>query len=126
MISGIGSDIVHVKRISRVWQHHKDHFAQRILTASEFDEFKLQSDPSRFLAKRFAAKEAISKALGTGFRQGVSWQDIKITHDALGKPHVVLSGQALAVCTSSEIQQIKITISDEYEYVVAFAIAQAG
>lgn len=125
MIVGIGSDIVQVKRIERVWQHHDNRFAERILTPSELDEFSQQSDPPRFLAKRFAAKEAVSKAIGTGFRQGVSWQDITITHDDLGKPQVALSGQALQVSTSRAIQHIKITISDEHEYVVAFAIAQA-
>jgi holo-[acyl-carrier protein] synthase len=78
--------------------------------------------PHRLLAKRFAAKEAIAKALGTGIGRGVSWQDITIGHDDSGAPQVHLSGGALNVAKQRGGKRVELSLADEAEYVVAFAI----
>ena len=125
LITGIGSDIVQIKRIRHVMQRQPERFPQRILTSIEQQELEQSHNKIRFLAKRYAAKEAIAKALGTGFRQGVSWQDMQIEHDALGRPQVLLSGRALAISTATNIKQVLLTISDEQDYVLAFVVMQA-
>ena len=79
----------------------------------------------RLLAKRFAAKEAVAKALGTGIGRGVSWQDIRVDHDENGAPLVELSGGALEVASRRGGDTVALSISDEAEYVVAFAVLWA-
>ena len=94
MIRGIGTDLVLVSRIEAVLTRQGERFARRILTADEFERFAAHGQPARYLAKRFAAKEAILKALGTGLAGGLSWQHMQIDRDELGAPQVVLSGVA--------------------------------
>ena len=122
MVIGIGSDIVEVKRIAKLRERHPQRFAARILTPTELKAYQICVRPHRFLAKRFAVKEAVSKALGTGFRQGVSWQDIEIENNALGKPSVRLNGRAQAVADGLQATSVLVSLSDEREYVVAFAV----
>jgi len=86
MIFGIGTDVVEVSRIHDSIEKFGDTFARRILSDSEFESYLKSSTQSRFLAKRFAAKEAFAKALGTGFRSPVRFQNIIVGHDDLGKP----------------------------------------
>ena len=86
MIFGIGTDVVEVSRIHDSIKKFGDTFARRILSDSEFESYLKSSTQSRFLAKRFAAKEAFAKALGTGFRSPVRFQNIIVSHDDLGKP----------------------------------------
>ncbi len=99
-----------------------DRFARRILAPPELEEYRESSQPNRLLAKRFAAKEAIAKALGTGIGSGVSWQDIRIDHDALGAPLVVLSGGALDAARLRGGGRVELSLADEIDYVVAFAV----
>lgn len=129
MIFGIGTDIISLERIEKSLERNGDKFAQRILSASELNEYQEISEKHpkntvTFLAKRFAAKEAISKALGTGMRKGIDFVQLSISHDALGKPVVALSDQAAQWAEQNNIQKVQVTISDEKHYAVAFAIAE--
>ena len=125
MIKGVGTDILQISRIEAALARTPK-LAQRILTAQELTLFKQSNTPARFLAKRFAAKEAISKALGTGIGRGVSWQDMSVNKDAHGRPWVELTAGALARAEQLRIAQIQLSYSDEKEYVVAFAVAESG
>lgn len=125
MVVGIGTDLVEVARIERLWVQRPQAFAARILNGLENDVFQKQSLPARWLAKRWAAKEAVVKALGTGFSNGVSFQDLTILNTPQGKPTVVLSGRALEVAQSLGITHWSISISDEAHYALAFAVAEA-
>lgn len=125
MIKGIGTDILQISRIQKALERTPK-LAQRILTPLELTAFQADNTPARFLAKRFAAKEAVSKALGTGIGRGVSWQDMSIHKDDYGRPWVELSGGALARAEQMHIAQVQLSYSDEKDYIVAFAIAEAG
>ena len=122
MIFGIGADIVEIDRIRGSLERFGERFARRVLTASELAEFRASSAPERLLAKRFAAKEAVVKALGLGFRQGLALNLIGVSHDDLGKPIIVYEGQALTCVKHLGIGASLITISDEHRYAVAFAV----
>ena len=121
MIS-VGTDILRVQRIEAVLERQGDKFVQRILTPDEIREYECSRYPARLLAKRFAAKEAVAKCLGTGIGRGVSWQDIAIVHDDSGAPGVQLSGGAKVVAEKRGAGAVAISLSDEDEYVVAFAV----
>lgn len=123
MIRGIGSDILQISRIEAALERTAG-LERRILTAPELTAFSDSSFPARFLAKRFAAKEAIVKALGTGIGRGVSWQHIEIDKDQFGKPLVRLSEGAEQRAEQLEIRNIHLSYSDEKEYVVAFVVAE--
>jgi len=120
MIFGIGTDIVRVSRIQKSLDRYGERFARRILAGQELDDFQRTLHPARFLARRFAAKEAVVKAYGTGFTQGMTFQDIAVSHDAAGKPLLLLSGRALELQREMGIGEQFISISDEQEYAVAF------
>ena len=117
----LGTDILEVARIEAVVERQGERFVQRILTPSERAEYAAHSQADRLLAKRFAAKEAVAKALGTGIGGGVSWQDIRILHDDKGAPRVELSGAAAEVAASLGGSQMLLSLADEKEYVIAFA-----
>lgn len=122
MIFGIGTDIVRIKRIHENIDKFGDKFAERILSIEELDEYQHYSEPARLLAKRFAAKEAASKALGTGFRNGLSLKDIFITHDELGKPLLNFAGVAENILLKNNISESHVSLSDEKEYAVAYVL----
>jgi holo-[acyl-carrier protein] synthase len=122
-IYGIGTDIVKSARIAQLWQEHGDSFVHRILTAYEAQSFAtLSNNQVAFLAKRFAAKEAVVKALGTGFRDQVLLTQVGIETDEFGKPHVVFYGTTKEYVTSLGNLTVQISIADESEFVVAFVI----
>lgn len=118
----VGTDILRIARVEEVVGRLGERFVQRILTPAECEEYASSAQPTRLLAKRFAAKEAVAKALGTGIGRGVSWQDIHIGHDASGAPLVTLSGGALAVADALGGRRVALSLADEMEYVVAFAV----
>ena len=120
MIFGIGTDIVAIARIAQGLERHGDRFAERILAASELDGYRNAARPVSYLAKRFAAKEAMAKALGTGFRDGLSLQHISVGHDEKGKPLIEVSGRAEILCHALGIGARHLSISDEEAYAVAF------
>ena len=119
---GIGTDILLVKRIEEVVARQGQRFVDRILAPLERLEYKVSAQQARLLAKRFAAKEAVVKALGTGIGNGVSWQDICIEHDALGAPLVTLSGGASTRAAELGGSRVLLSLADEKDYVVAFAV----
>lgn len=120
MIYGIGTDIVAMARMREVFARHGSRFASRVLAAEELAELRAAKDPARFLAKRFAAKEAFAKALGTGLRPPATLTAIAVGHDSLGKPVYVCS-QTLADFLAAKGLRAHLSISDERDYVIAFA-----
>jgi len=120
MIFGIGTDIVRVERMHRNIQRFGERFARRILSLQELGDYKLSGQPAHFLAKRFAAKEATVKAMGTGFSNGIRLKQISVDHDAAGKPELVLTGDALEFLRSKNIKHLHISIADEQDHAVAF------
>lgn len=118
----VGTDILKLERIDDVVERLGDRFVERILTPRERVEYAASSRPGNLLAKRFAAKEAVAKALGTGIGRGVSWQDIHISHDAHGAPVVDLTGGALAVARERGGTRIALSLADEIDCVIAFAV----
>lgn len=125
MITGIGTDIVLVSRIEAALGRQGERFARRILTDVELERFRTHSQPARYLAKRYAAKEAILKALGTGLAKGMSWQDMQIDNDANGAPQVLLSGVAAQWLEQRGGGRMLLSLSDEREQALAFAIWSA-
>lgn len=124
MIKGIGVDLVTVSRIQKVHERHGERFARRILAESEFDAYRQTRYPERLLAKRFAAKEAAVKALGTGERQGVLLKDFAVTHDDLGKPFLIISGVGQQRAAAHDISTFHLSISDEGDKVIAFVVCE--
>ncbi|WP_028669400.1 holo-ACP synthase [Saccharospirillum impatiens] len=118
----IGTDIVNIDRIRQVLAQQGDRFVRRILTRAEQDEYQRRGAPVKFLANRFAGKEAIAKALGTGIAQGVTFQGIEILPDANGAPKAQLFGAAQEKQRSLGADQVHISLADELDYVVAFAV----
>ncbi|WP_286237128.1 holo-ACP synthase [Neptuniibacter halophilus] len=124
MIVGVGTDILQISRMQRSLQRTPG-LLKRILTPAEQLQCSRSARPYLFLAKRFCAKEAIAKALGTGIGRGVSWQHLQIDKDANGRPLVLLSEGAEQRAAELGISRIQLSYSDEREYVVAFAIAES-
>lgn len=119
MIQGIGTDIIEVKRIDQAIKRFEKRFLDRIFTAHEQEYCLRHRDSARHYAGRFAAKEAIVKALGTGFRNGISWIDIEISNDSNGKPKASFSNKLKQAYGDP---QIMITISHCREYATSFAL----
>lgn len=117
----IGTDIVSIDRIKAVYQQQSKRFVDRILTENERSIFQQRNHSILFLANRFAAKEAVAKALGTGIAQGITFQDIEILPNERGAPEVTLYGAALTKLHELNGQCVYISLSDEKEYAVAFA-----
>jgi holo-[acyl-carrier protein] synthase len=124
MIFGIGTDVVEVARIEASIQQFGDDFAKRILAESELVSYLQSHIKARFLAKRFAAKEAFSKALGTGLRAPATFQNITVSHDSLGKPLLVLAPELQMLLQTKSITQMHISISDEKNLAAAFVVLE--
>ena len=122
MIVGIGSDITSVKRIKRVYEKYGERFAQRILTEGELESYRKRFHKVAYLAKRFAAKEAVAKALGTGMKRGVSWRHISALNRPSGAPYIELSGAALEMFNKLGARSSYISITDETDYAVVFVV----
>ena len=125
MIYGIGTDIVEVSRIEDGLARFGDAYAQRILTETEWLEYGQSQVKARFLAKRFAAKEACAKALGTGVRTPASLQNIGVAHDDLGKPVLVLAPPLKEWADARGIRNLHLSISDEKALAVAFVVLES-
>ncbi len=124
MIIGIGTDIVEIERIAKAYQRQGKAFAKRLLSQPELLELAESKFPERFLSKRWALKEAVSKALGTGITQGVSFVDMTIEHKTSGQPVLKLSGKTLQKSNELKITAWNISVSDEKTHTVAFVIAE--
>ncbi|GHG65150.1 holo-[acyl-carrier-protein] synthase [Alishewanella longhuensis] len=123
-IRGLGTDIIEIARISHSLQQ-SPRLVQRVLTAFEQSEYGQHSQPDRYFAKRFAAKEAAAKALGTGIGRGVSFQHFEISNDAYGKPELTLSGYAAELAAQMGVSAVWLSISDEQAYACATVILEA-
>jgi holo-[acyl-carrier protein] synthase len=129
MIIGIGNDITDIRRIEKVIAKHGDRFLNRIFTETERKRAERKAKSIETYAKRFAAKEACSKALGTGMRRGVWWRDMGVVNLPSGRPTMKLTGGAaerLAKMTPPGMEaRIDLTITDEYPLAQAFVIISA-
>lgn len=126
MIFGIGTDIVEYARVAALWARYGERFAAHILSASELPELEGQVDPARFLAKRFAAKEAFAKAVGSGMRHPITLRRIGVAHDGLGKP-VLQFDETLRTCLAQlGINGYHVSISDERDFIVAFVVLEGA
>ena len=122
MIYGIGTDLLRIDRVERVYRRFGERFARRVLMDSEQREFLGSKNPARFLAMRFAAKEAIVKALGTGFRHGMWVRDAGVRHDRRGRPEIIFSSRGKVACAAVGISGGHLSLTDEAGLVVAMAI----
>ncbi len=120
MISGIGTDIVHIPRMQSLLDKHGDKIAKRILSDDEFSHFKQAANQAAFLAKRFAAKEATSKAIGTGFRDGLSLRHISVKNNHMGRPELSFEQRAKLLLDELNIGKAFLSLSDEQDYAIAF------
>ena len=120
MIFGIGTDIVHIERMRKNIEKYGDKFSERILTSSEQKEYISKNDKAAYLAKRFAAKEAAAKAMGTGFSEGLSLHHIGVINDEAGKPTLEFLGVGKEFIDNNKIQQTHLSLADERDYAVAF------
>ena len=129
MILGLGSDITDVRRVAKVIERHGDRFLTRVFTENERARAERRKNRVETYAKRFAAKEACSKALGTGIRGGVWWRDMGVINLPSGKPSMKLTGGALkrlqAITPAGYEPQIDLTITDEGPMAVAFVVISA-
>lgn len=122
MIYGIGTDIVRVARMADNIARHGERFARKLLAEEELVDYANAPDPARFLAKRFAAKEAVVKAIGTGFRDGISLRHIAVRHDVLGKPLLYCSDRLAEVMLARGVGEGHLSLSDEQDYALAFVV----
>ncbi|MBL8520699.1 MAG: holo-ACP synthase [Betaproteobacteria bacterium] len=123
MIHGIGTDLANVKRIEEALFRHGDRFLHRILTEEEVREYAGSAQPARFLAKRFAAKEAFSKAWGSGIGAEVGWHDISVSHDAKGRP-LIVPGKRMATDMRDRALTAHLTLTDEGDHAMAFVVLE--
>ncbi|RLV58267.1 holo-ACP synthase [Parashewanella curva] len=124
-IIGLGTDIVEIDRIPSHDTKAGERLAQRVLTPTELDIYKSSSQPQRYLAKRFAAKEAAAKALGTGIGRGVSFQHIHVSNNEDGAPQLTFSDGALEEFKSMSGCSLHLSIADEKRYAVATVILES-
>jgi holo-[acyl-carrier protein] synthase len=124
VIYGIGQDVVEIERMERAWQRHGERFARRILAACEWQAFAAAAQPPRFLAKRFAAKEAFAKALGTGIRPPATLANIAIEHDEYGRPSLQLAPELQRFMDSRGVSSHHLSISDERTVAVSVCVLQ--
>lgn len=124
MIFGIGTDVVSYQRIRELNDKYGERFAERILSTSELEEYAASTDPARYLMKRFAAKEAFAKAMGTGLRASVTLRRIGVGHDELGKPLLQYDDVLSNYVTNMGVTRSHISISDEKDVAVAFVVLE--
>jgi holo-[acyl-carrier protein] synthase len=122
MIFGIGTDVVQLARVETVYARHGEHFVRRLLLPEEERAFRRYRRPVRFLAMRFAAKEAIVKALGTGFSHGMWIRDVGISANAWGRPEVIWSDRGRRRRDELGAGEGHVTLTDEAGLVIAVAV----
>lgn len=123
-ILGLGTDIVEIARIEAVIARSGDRLAQRVLCASEWALYQAHQQPVRFLAKRFAVKEAAAKAFGTGIRNGLAFDQFEVYNDALGKPQVRFHEAAEQLAQQMGVKFVHVTLADERRYACATVILE--
>lgn len=126
MIFGVGTDIVELSRIQATYDRFGEHFVRRILMDTEIELFRRSKQPVRFLAMRFAGKEATVKAMGTGFAHGVWLRDVGILNNDWGRPVVTWSTRGRRVCDRLGVGGGHVSLTDDAGLVVAFAVVEAA
>jgi holo-[acyl-carrier protein] synthase len=122
MIFGVGTDLLEVARVEHVWNRFGERFAERVLLDEELELYAESANRVRFLAMRFAAKEAIVKAMGTGFANGMWVRDVGTVPNELGQPQVIYSARGKAVCARLGIGSGFLSLTDEAGLILAFAV----
>ncbi len=125
MIFGIGVDIAETARVSRLLAEYGDRFARRILTEYELEEFNRRQQSDSYLASRFAAKEAVAKAFGTGIGKDLGFHSVQVENDTAGKPRLRFLDSAADLIARHRIDNALISLSDEKHYVVAMVVLEA-
>ena len=129
MIIGLGNDMVDIRRIEQTLERYGTRFVARIFTDIEQKKSDRRTQRAASYAKRFAAKEACSKALGTGFRRGVFWKDMGVVNEISGRPTLQLTGgakeQLERITPAGHIARIQLTITDDFPYAQAVVIIEA-
>lgn len=123
-ILGLGSDIVEIERIAGVIERSGNRLARRVLSAAEWQQYLVHQQPVRFLAKRFAVKEAAAKAFGTGIRGGLAFNQFEVYNDALGKPGLRFFEQAAVIASQLGVKSVHVTLADERHYACATVIIE--
>lgn len=126
MIFGVGTDIVELARVQATYDRFGEHFVQRILMPEEIELFRRSKQPVRFLAMRFAGKEATVKAMGTGFAHGVWLRDVGILNNSWGRPIVAWSERGARVRDRLGIGDGHVSLTDDAGLVLAFAVVEAA
>lgn len=129
MILGVGTDICDIRRIRDLFERHPTRFSEKAFTKAEREKCLARPDPVPCLAKRFAAKEAVAKALATDTSGALSWQDVEVLNDPSGRPRAVLHGGAAdrlhLITPEGQTPIVHLTLSDERDFAVAFAVVEA-
>ena len=122
MIFGVGTDICELVRVQQTYDRFGEHFVRRLLMDEERALFERNKRPARFLAMRFAAKEATVKAMGTGFAHGMWIRDVGVVNNAWGRPEIIFSERGTAMCDKLGIGDAHVSLSDDAGLIVAFAV----
>ena len=124
MIFGVGTDLLELDRIQETYNRFGDHFVRRLLMDPEREQFERNRWPVRFLAMRFAAKEATVKAMGTGFAHGMWIRDVGVVNNSKGRPEIIWSARGQALCQRLGIGAGHISLSDDAGLILAFAVLE--
>ncbi|MDX1508593.1 MAG: holo-ACP synthase [Woeseiaceae bacterium] len=124
MIYGVGTDVVELARVGSTYERFGEHFVNRLLMPEELEMFRRSKHPVRFLAMRFAGKEAVAKAMGTGFAHGIWLRDIGITANDWGRPLVIWSERGRRVCERLGIGNGHVSLTDDAGLIIAFSVVE--
>jgi holo-[acyl-carrier protein] synthase len=122
VIFGVGTDIVELVRIEETWRRFGERFVDRLLMPEERALFEKTRQPARFLAMRFAGKEAAVKAMGTGFRHGMWIRDVGVLNNAWGRPYLIFSERGRRTCERLGVGEGHVSLTDDAGLVIAFAV----
>ena len=126
MIIGIGTDLCEIGRVQRALNRHGERFARKILIESELDRFRQHRKPAAYLAKRFAAKEAFSKAMGTGIHFPVNWHNVSVANGRSGRPMLQFSAPLEVLLRSRGVTATHLSLTDEIGMACAFVVLEGG
>jgi holo-[acyl-carrier protein] synthase len=126
MIYGVGTDLIEIRRVARVLERFGERFAQRILCEPELKRFRAHKQPVAYLAKRFAAKEAFTKALGTGIHAPANWHGVWVINLKSGKPQLQFSEDLKKLLEQRDIRRSHLSLTDEKEMAAATVILECG
>jgi holo-[acyl-carrier protein] synthase len=124
LIYGLGTDVVEIARIEKALERWGERFAERILSTTELARWRCHKQPASYLAKRFAAKEAFTKALGTGIKAPANWHGVWVTNHASGKPELEFTEQLQALLSARGISRAHLSLSDERGVALATVILE--